>query len=121
MVVDDDEISRDILAEFLAGMHIEDVHLAKDGRDALRTLATLPRPVDYVIVDVFMPNMDGIEFLIALAQLQFKGWIVLASSMNIEVLAIARQVAIDSNLNLLATLTKPINPNSLRAAFDVAM
>ena len=60
MVIDDDPGIRHSLARVLEGEG-HDVLLEEDGASALRHFAG--DPVDLVISDVYMPDMDGMEFL----------------------------------------------------------
>jgi CheY-like chemotaxis protein len=57
LVVDDDPAIRHICAEVLRGEGYE-VATARHGRDALAQLAE--RPVDLVLMDILMPELDGI-------------------------------------------------------------
>jgi CheY-like chemotaxis protein len=61
LVVDDEDDLRDSLAEFLEDEGY-DVAQATDGREALDRLAEIERPC-WVLLDLFMPRMDGFEFL----------------------------------------------------------
>ena len=108
LIVDDDTFSQDLLAEMLRALGISDIHTASNGRIGLRTLAALPKPPDFLIVDVFMPDMDGIEFLAELAKNRYQGGIMLVSGQDITMMAIAQQVAIAEGLQLLGAYTKPI-------------
>ena len=56
LIVDDDADGRDALCQFLqrAGYQVECV---SDGRDALA--AVLARTPDLIVLDMFMPQMDG--------------------------------------------------------------
>jgi DNA-binding response OmpR family regulator len=63
MVVDDDVGIRHAVAKVLREDGHEIVEEA-DGKSALRHFAG--DPVDLVVSDVFMPDMDGIEFLMRL-------------------------------------------------------
>jgi CheY-like chemotaxis protein len=65
LIVDDDQASLQAMRSVLAEDF--DVVLASDGRQALDVFAA--RPIDLVICDVLMPNMDGIEMLRALRAL----------------------------------------------------
>jgi two-component system, LytTR family, response regulator LytT len=65
LVVDDEQLARDRLRKFLAGLEdIEVVGEAADGVEALRLLES-ERP-ELVFLDVQMPGMDGFEVLKAL-------------------------------------------------------
>lgn len=60
LVVDDSPIVRELLVELLTGAKL-DVLTAGDGREALDVLAR--NPVELVVSDVEMPNVDGFELL----------------------------------------------------------
>lgn len=60
LVVDDDPYVRDILQRFLEQRGFE-VSISKDGRHAVKTIESF-RP-DVVLLDIRMPNMNGIECL----------------------------------------------------------
>ena len=63
LVVDDDPGNRDLLARRLAREGYS-VQTAADGRAALEVLTSrLSPPVDLVLLDVMMPNVDGYETL----------------------------------------------------------
>lgn len=61
LVVDDNDINRDILASMLRRLGARTVHTAASGRRALALLAHL-QP-DLVFTDIQMPEMDGYGFL----------------------------------------------------------
>ena len=56
LVVDDERVIREILAEFLA-LEGFSVHTVEDGEKALTELRL--RPYDLLITDLLMPGMDG--------------------------------------------------------------
>jgi len=60
LVVDDDPSIRALIRLFLEGAGYT-VAEAGDGRRGMRTL--LASPVDLLILDIFMPEMDGLEVL----------------------------------------------------------
>ena len=60
LVVDDEKVIRDMLADFL-GMEGYQVRTAEDGASALAELSN--GPFDLVISDLKMPKMGGMEFL----------------------------------------------------------
>ncbi|MFO1421870.1 MAG: response regulator [Candidatus Competibacteraceae bacterium] len=60
LVVDDNRVSREILAEMLRFFHI-DVGVAWNGPAALAELAVAERPYDLVLMDWRMPGMNGDE------------------------------------------------------------
>lgn len=58
MIVDDDPVLRLVASEML-GQHGYDVTDAEDGAVAIRMLQN--GPVDLIVVDMLMPNKEGIE------------------------------------------------------------
>lgn len=65
LIVEDEEVLRQSLAELLMDEGYE-VHQAGDGKQAYDFI--LKQPVDLVLTDIRMPNMDGIELLGKLQQ-----------------------------------------------------
>jgi CheY-like chemotaxis protein len=116
LIVDDDTFSQKLLSAMLAKLGITNIHTAINGLIGLRTLAALPRPPDVVICDVFMPDMDGIEFLGELTNKGYQGGIILVSGQDISMMAIAQQVAVADGLNILGAYTKPVSVDMLAEA-----
>lgn len=65
LVVDDDRNAVDILQRLLAKEGFA-VHCAHGGREALAAAAT--HPIDVILLDVMMPDMDGFRVCEALRQ-----------------------------------------------------
>ena len=61
LVVEDDEVSREMLAEILAEQYL--VLTAKDGREGLDILRKSGCNISAVMLDIQMPVMNGYEFL----------------------------------------------------------
>jgi two-component system chemotaxis response regulator CheY len=64
MVIDDSRAMRLILGRILGQLGCE-VREASNGREALDILATLPRTPELALVDWNMPELNGLEFVIA--------------------------------------------------------
>ncbi|MFA5386336.1 MAG: response regulator [Candidatus Paceibacterota bacterium] len=62
LIVDDEEDYRKIVKAQLEAASFKVVE-AKDGVDALKILDATPEPIAVVVMDVAMPNMNGIETL----------------------------------------------------------
>lgn len=62
LVVDDDPIQRRLLKNAVE-RHGEAVHLAENGAVALDFLKTHTTKIDVIILDLMMPEMDGLTFL----------------------------------------------------------
>lgn len=116
LIVDDDEFNQEILRQMFAGWGVLEVHLASNGIKALKTLDTMPTPPDVLISDVYMPEMDGFEFIRELDKRQFKGGLVFVSGVNRDMLELAGVFAAQKGLRVLATFLKPIESVALRKA-----
>ena len=64
LVVDDSRTLRMILSESLAALGISNITVAKDGTKAMATLKA--QHFDLMLLDMEMPEMDGLEVLLAL-------------------------------------------------------
>lgn len=113
MVVDDDAFSRDVLQEMLLAEGVHDIYLAEGGRAALRALASLPSAPDLLICDVFMPDMDGIEFMSELAAQNYQGSVILVTGVDVETLSLARDIATGQGIQLLGSFAKPLRQDAL--------
>ncbi|MEP7151709.1 MAG: response regulator [Nitrospira sp.] len=85
LVVDDDVMARDLLVRFLSlrGYHVRS---ANDGREALRMISE--STPDLLILDLVMPEMNGVEVLQALKERDYAGrTIILSGHQNDTLLA----------------------------------
>jgi CheY-like chemotaxis protein len=110
-IVDDDELVRAKIALDLKGMGFDTIEV-EDSREVTEVLRT--QPVDTVVVDIVMPDKDGVE-VIADIRKDWPDVRVIAMSAGGRVgpalyLEIARQMGAN------VCLSKPVAPESLRAA-----
>ncbi len=80
LVIDDDKLIRNALQAALKRRRFT-VRLAQDGVEGLREIAW--RPVDSVFVDIFMPGMDGFEFMRALRKADHQTPVIVMSGVRI--------------------------------------
>lgn len=118
LVVDDDEFSRDVLSAMLATAGITEIHCADNGRSALRAMAGMATLPGLLICDVFMPDMDGIEFMSTLADQGYSGGVVLVSGVDLEMLSMARDIAVANGIKVLGCHTKPLSKEALIEALQ---
>jgi CheY-like chemotaxis protein len=78
LVIDDDATSLDLATRVLRDMGAEMVRAAPDGRSAI-TEAKRTRP-DAILVDVGLPDRDGIDLAYELAALPWRPRVVLMST-----------------------------------------
>jgi len=66
LVVDDSMINRSVLTALLEHVGVRSIDQVGDGKEALSALESSVKsgtPYDFVISDLWMPNMNGIEFI----------------------------------------------------------
>lgn len=113
LIVDDDLFTCKCIASFLTRLGSLEVHTADNGKTAVRHLDTAAAPPDIIICDLNMPEVDGVEYMLHLSQRRFAGGIILISSASQKMLDSVHRLATAHHLNVLGTLTKPIDLDGL--------
>ena len=111
LIVEDEETDRVMLGSIAQGMGHE-VHFASDGEEALKIYAG--RNIDVVVTDLQMPNVDGLELIVALRALFPDAEIIAVSGKGPAMLAAARRKG------ALVALSKPVDPHELLRAIAEA-
>ena len=122
LVVDDNSAAREILATLCTGFGLA-VELASDGQGAIRCVQqaeAAQQPFDLLLIDWKMPLLDGIDTLLALANLSLsrRPGVIMVTAFGRESaieLAEARGVILDAVLN------KPTTPSSLLQAIGTVL
>lgn len=112
LLVDDEPFALKLLTRQLASLGYTEVVTREVASEAL-ALLTAGEPIDLVMCDLQMPEMDGIEFMRHLGGVGYKGALVLVSGEDVRILHTAQMVAQSHNLNVLGALRKPIPPSEL--------
>ncbi|MBS3934917.1 MAG: EAL domain-containing response regulator [Sulfuritalea sp.] len=117
MVIDDDPLMGKLLKHQLLALGSGEVTLAAGGRAALHLLTTGPAP-DAILLDLNMPEMDGLEFLRHLVGRDLRIGIGLISGEDERMLQAAGQLAQAHGLPVLGRLRKPVHPADLAALLE---
>ncbi|HWO06639.1 MAG TPA: response regulator, partial [Methylomirabilota bacterium] len=115
LVVDDNRVNRLLLGRALEQLG-HTVTFAENGREALATLAK--RPVDLILLDIEMPEMDGYQVLAALAadpRLRDVPAVMMSSVEEVD--SVARCIEMGAE----DYLFKPVNPVLLRARVGASL
>jgi two-component system chemotaxis response regulator CheY len=112
LVVEDSPLLRKMFG--LAFPHqLNDLKPAENGRDAMELLESSPEPFDAVLLDLRMPDMDGVEFLRAFRRQPVHGRtpviVTTAETDDSELVEQARALGVS------AIVKKPWSPPALRA------
>lgn len=108
LVVEDEAIISEALCMYLEHLGVGRITTACNGRKALRQLAQPSQRPDLILLDVYMPEMDGIEFLEALQPVGYTGAIALMSGVNIEMLDLTARMARDWGFRVVGAAEKPV-------------
>jgi DNA-binding response OmpR family regulator len=111
LITEDDDDLRSALARQLRRVG-HDVLEAADGRRCLEVLRTTP--VDLLVLDIFMPQLDGIA-VIAEARREFERMRILVMSAGGTV-ARGKTLEVAQRFGATRTLTKPFLPEEFMAA-----
>jgi len=70
--------------------------------------------MDVLVLDLMMPDLDGVEMIRLLAGMESKISLILISGVDKSVLHSAQELAFEHKLNIIGTLQKPFLPHELR-------
>ena len=108
-IVDDDMDIANLFKEVAENVGFE-VSVYFNGAEFLNNLHL---PADVIMLDLMMPGMDGVEVIRKLAENQIESSLILVSGYDKGVLHSAHELAQESRLNIVSSLTKPIHVASL--------
>ncbi len=111
LVVDDEQMDRVMLKRILEGAGHE-VYLASEGEQGFKTY--LKNDIEIIITDLYMPNVDGLEFIGVLGDLFPDTPVIAVSGSGEGLLASAKR------MGAFAALTKPFDPEELLEAIAEA-
>lgn len=115
LVADDVELNRLVVGTMLAKAGCYDVHFAFDGVQAVEAYRKL-QP-DIVLMDMAMPNMDGLDATAQIRQLEAGARRARVIGLTAYATAEDRQVCLDSGMD--DYLSKPITHQALKAVLEV--
>lgn len=116
LIIDDDSQARSGLRRLLESEGHE-VEEAADGSQALRRFAG--SPADLVFTDIFMPHMDGLEFVMRVRETFPEAPIVAMSGGGQMDAGPVLQAA--EALGVVRTLTKPLTREAVQSAIAEAL
>jgi len=118
LVVDDSATMRDMLMQYLQSGDYA-VSTTASRTEALEILKT--ERYDVIVSDLDMPDMEGFSLIQAISELDWDPGLIIVSHEDVRALHSARELAMAYSINLLGTLTKPIDKGLLLSTLnDVA-
>ena len=118
LVVEDQGFQRWVAANVLTGLGAKDIICAPDGREALEFLARADPPVDIVVSDLDMPEMDGMELIRHMGESGRPISLILLSALERSLVASVEQMAAVYGVNLLGAIQKPATAKKLAALIE---
>lgn len=117
LLIVDDDLGFQNTVRRMAERLGHEVWTAADGRAALKRFRA--HPADVVLMDVYMPDADGIETTLKLSQ-EFPGVRVIVTTGGGY---LSREITLDlaGRLGAFRTLPKPFSVAELRAAIEAAL
>ncbi|MBI2409047.1 MAG: EAL domain-containing response regulator [Gemmatimonadetes bacterium] len=117
-VIDDDPFALHLVSHQLRALGFRQISVFERARDAVEELDRDPAAASLILLDLQMPDMDGIEVVRHLAQQHYDGGLILVSGEDQRVLATASAVARARALDVRGFITKPVTPDQLRRVIE---
>lgn len=118
LVIDDEPFALRLVEHQLRALGHTEITVHAHALAAVQVLEENPAAADVILLDLQMPEMDGIEFVRHLARLKFPGAIILVSGEDERILHTASRLATAHALHILGTLNKPVQPDALDRLLD---
>ncbi len=113
LVVEDHDFQRRMTLRLLKDLGAETLLEASNGREALQSLVDRGEPVDIILCDLDMPEMDGVEFISRVAEFRLAHAVAVVSAMEISILNTVETMAKAYGLQVLGAISKPLNLQDL--------
>ncbi len=109
LVVDDDPFMLQVLKRQLTLASSKEIIACTSAEQALSLMRQEDGTIGLVILDLQMPDMDGIECVRHLARIGYSGKLLLLSGEDERILSTAQSLARGHGLNVLDAIRKPIS------------
>lgn len=115
LIVDDDPIQRAVLQQVFTTNGSEPVKVAANGFDAIAIIENSVDSFDLIVLDLVMPEYDGIRLMSYLESQNVKTRLLLISGLPEDVVRMSNSLAEGSGLTSIGSLQKPLQHNDLLA------
>jgi len=120
LVLEDEWSSQEITRRALQRLGILDVTFAANGAQGIQFLERMKPQPDLILCDIFMPEMDGIEFVTTLTTRNFTGDLIFITGMDPQFVQVAQAIATGAGLRYLGSVLKPLTDAALQALLPLA-
>ena len=120
LVVDDDPVVLMQMKQMLAGIGVAEVLSARNGLEAIALMNRRGTPLEVVVCDLNMPEMDGVEMIRRFGQSGFRGGLILMSGADEQLMTTVGKLAELQGLTVLGQIHKPATPDAMRGLLRLA-
>ena len=118
LVVDDEPFMLKLHLHLLANLGYTSATPCEGAAQALETMDLADKPPDLILLDLNMPEIDGVEFLRYLVKRDYCGSVILVSGEDERVLQAAEKLVQAHQITSLGHLRKPVKPEMLAAFLE---
>ena len=118
LVLDDESFMLKLLSRILSNLGFTSIMLCDSGRAALEQLVDKDTGPNLILLDLNMPEMDGIEFVRHLVERYYTGSLILISGEDERMLQTAEKLVQAHKIQILGHLHKPVKPEALSALLE---
>ncbi|MBI5625755.1 MAG: EAL domain-containing response regulator [Nitrosomonadales bacterium] len=113
LILDDEPFMLKLLARMLANLGYASVSTCDNGRAALELIDSPDDSPNLILLDLNMPEMDGLEFVRHLVDRHYNGSLILVSGEDERMQEAAEKLASAYKVTVLGHLHKPASPEVL--------
>ena len=118
LMLDDEPFMLKLIGHVLANLGFTQVTSFDSGCAALESFDSPNNPPDLILLDLNMPEMDGVEFVRHLVERRYTGSLILISGEDERMLQTAVKLMRAHKIWVLGHLRKPVKPEALSALLD---
>ena len=118
LVLDDEPFMLKLLDRMLINLGFTSVSLCESGRAALDQLDGVGTRPNLILLDLNMPEMDGIEFVRHLVERNYADSLILISGEDERMLLTVEKLVQAHKINVLGHIKKPVKPEMLSALLE---
>ena len=118
LIVDDEPFMLKLIGRVLLNLGFTQVTSCSNGRAALALFDSPNNEPELILLDLNMPEMDGIEFVRHLVERLYTGSLILISGEDERMLQTTEKLVRAYQISVLGHLRKPVKPAALFALLD---
>lgn len=118
LVIDDEPFMLNLHVRILARLGYTSVTPCGGARRALEAMDCSARAPDLILLDLNMPDMDGVEFVREVVKRSYAGSLIVLSGEDDRMLRAAEKLVQEHHITALGYLHKPAKPEMLAALLD---